>query len=98
MDEPAGNTNYASDPRNPFTSVPIEITVSVGKARPLVRDLVMLGANAVLTLDKKIDDPVELFVGDKMIAHGILEEDPENDSGQLLVRLTEVADMKSGLK
>lgn len=98
MDEPAGNTNYASDPRNPFTSVPIEITVSVGKARPLVRDLVMLGANAVLTLDKKIDDPVELFVGDKMIARGILEEDPENDSGQLLVRLTEVADMKSGLK
>ena len=35
----------ASDAHNPFTAVPIEITVSVGRARPLVRDLVMLGAN-----------------------------------------------------
>lgn len=97
MDEPTEATNYATDPSNPFTSVPIEITVSVGKARPLVRDLVMLGANAVLTLDKKIDDPVELFVGEKMIARGVLEEDPESDNGQLLVRLTEVANMKFGL-
>ena len=39
------------DVKNPFTSVPIEITVSVGKARPLIRDLVTLGENAVLTLE-----------------------------------------------
>lgn len=80
----------ASDKSNPFTAVPIEITVSVGKARPLIRDLVMLGNNAVLKLDKRVDDPVELFVGDKLIAKGMLEEDQESDSGQLVVRLTEV--------
>ncbi|MEL7132672.1 MAG: FliM/FliN family flagellar motor switch protein, partial [Pseudomonadota bacterium] len=50
----------ASDAGNPFTAVPIDITVSVGRARPLVRDLVMLGPNAVLTLDKRVDDPVDL--------------------------------------
>jgi flagellar motor switch protein FliN/FliY len=94
VDVPEPQT-LAADTSNPFTAVPIEITVSVGKARPLVRDLVMLGANAVLTLDKRIDDPVDLFVGDKLIARGMLEEDEENDSGQLVVRLTEIMNLQS---
>jgi len=82
---------------NPFTSVPIEVTVSVGRAKPMIRDLVMLGTNAVLELDRKVDDPVELFVGDRLIARGTLEENPDDASGQLCVRLTEVVDLKSGL-
>lgn len=95
MTESSENKSFAQDERNPFTSVPIEITVSVGKARPMVRDLVMLGANAVLTLDKKVDDPVDLFVGEKLIARGVLEEESDTENGQLVVRLTEVADMNS---
>ncbi|MEO9457583.1 MAG: FliM/FliN family flagellar motor switch protein [Lentilitoribacter sp.] len=87
--------SLARDENNPFTAVPIEITVSVGKARPIVRDLVMLGANAVLKLDKGIEDPVDLFVGEKLIARGMLEEDQEDEKGSLLVRLTEVLDAKS---
>lgn len=90
-------TTFATDPSNPFTSVPIEVTVCVGKARPLVRDLVMLGENAVLTLDRRVDDPVELYVRDRLIARGTLEEAEGDDSGQLVVRLTEVADLKQGL-
>lgn len=85
----------ASDTNNPFTAVPIEITVSVGKTRPMVRDLVMLGTNAVLTLDKKIDDPVDLFVGDRLIARGLLEQSEEGDANQLVVRLTEIMSMQS---
>ena len=53
---------------NPFTQVPIEITISVGKARPLVRDLLRLKADAILPLDRRVDDPVELYVGDRLIA------------------------------
>lgn len=87
----------ASDAHNPFTAVPIEITVSVGRARPLVRDLVMLGTNAVLTLDKRVDDPVDLFVGDRLIARGILEEAEDGDEGQLAVRLTEILDIGSSV-
>lgn len=91
------HTTYATDTSNPFTSVPIEITVCVGKARPLLRDLVMLGENAVLTLDRRVDDPVELYVGDKLIARGTLEEADGDASGQLLVRLTEVVNMQQGI-
>lgn len=82
---------------NPFTEVPIEVTISVGKAHPLVRELLQLKSDAVLKLDKRVDDPVELYVGNKLIARGELEELDEEEGGQLAVRLTEVADVKPGL-
>ncbi|MAM61864.1 FliM/FliN family flagellar motor C-terminal domain-containing protein [Maritimibacter sp. UBA3975] len=82
---------------NPFTQVPIEITVSVGQARPLVRDLLRLKPDAVLPLDRRVEDPVELFIGDKLIARGELEEIEGDPAGRLAVRLTEVADLKTGL-
>lgn len=97
MPETETSENPALDPANPFTSVPIEITISVGKARPLVRDLVAMGEDAVLTLDKRVDDPVELFVGDRLIARGELEELDGDQQGQLAVRLTEIVDLKQGL-
>lgn len=87
----------AADKSNPFTSVPIEVNVCVGKARPLIRDLVMLGENAVLKLDSSVDDPVELYVGDRLIARGMLEEQEGDPSGQLVVRLTEVVDLQKNL-
>ena len=82
---------------NPFSQVPIEVTISVGKARPLVADLLRLGKDAVLTLDRRVDDPVELFVGDRLIARGELQELDGDQAGQLAVRLTEVANLRSGL-
>jgi flagellar motor switch protein FliN/FliY len=80
-----------------FTQVPIEIVVSVGRARPQVRDLLRLGRDSVLTLDRRVEDPVELFVGDRLIARGVLEELEGEQAGNLAVRLTEVADLTSGL-
>ncbi len=79
------------DPGNPFREVPIEVTVTVGRARPSVGDLLGLRPDAVLTLDRRISDPVELYVGDRLIARGELEEIGGEGSGQLGVRLTEVA-------
>lgn len=96
MDETS--KSLATEQGNPFTSVPIEVTVSVGRARPLVRDLVTLGQNAVLELDRGVDDPVDLFVGDKLIARGVLEESEDTGDGQLRVRLTEVVDLQNGLE
>ena len=51
-------------------SVPIEIRVSVGRARPLLRDVMELAPEALLTLDSRVEDPVALYVGDRMIAEG----------------------------
>jgi flagellar motor switch protein FliN/FliY len=82
---------------NPFSKVPIEITISVGKARPLVKDLLQLGQDSVLELDRTIDEPVELYVGDRLIARGELQELEGEKEGQLAVRLTEVIDIKEDL-
>lgn len=82
---------------NPFSQVPIEVTISVGRARPLVRDLLRLSKDAVLQLDRRIDDPVELYVGDRLIARGELTELEGENAGQLAVRLTEVANLRGGL-
>lgn len=95
MDDPADHN--APERSNPFSSVPIEITISVGKARPLIRELLQMGANAVLTLDRRVEDPVELYVGDRLIARGELEEMEGDNQGQLSVRLTEVINLQSGL-
>lgn len=75
-----------------FARVPVEITISVGRARPLIRELLAMGRDAVLPLDRRIDDPVELYVGDRLIARGELEELEGDAAGQLAVRLTEVID------
>ena len=75
---------------HPLHNIPVEVTISIGRARPLVRDLLELGENAVLPLDKRIDDPVDLFVGGRLIARGQLEQMEGSESGQLAVRLTEV--------
>ncbi|MCE8001070.1 MAG: FliM/FliN family flagellar motor switch protein [Rhodobiaceae bacterium] len=97
MDDPSDLGRQATDPDNPFTSVPVEVVVSVGKARPLVRDLVQLSENSILTLDRKVSDPVELYVGDRLIAKGELEEMDGESRGQLAVRLTEIAAPPKGL-
>lgn len=82
---------------NPFAQVPIEVTISVGKARPLVKDLLRLSRDAILPLDRRVDDPVELYVGDRLIARGELQELEGDQAGQLAVRLTEVANLRGGL-
>lgn len=91
MDDPAG-----PDAAHPFDKVPIEITVSVGRARPQVRDLLRLRRDAVLPLDRRLDDPVELYIGDRLIARGELQELDGDQSGMLAVRLTEVTSLRGG--
>jgi flagellar motor switch protein FliN/FliY len=83
---------------HPLHGIPIEVMVSVGKARPLVRDLLKLGENAILPLDRKIQDPVELYVGERLIARGELQELEGGEPGQLAIRLTEVASNKGELQ
>jgi flagellar motor switch protein FliN/FliY len=87
------------DPESPFGQVPIEILVSVGKARPQVRDLLRLKRDAILPLDRRVEDPVELYVGDRLIARGELQmlDGEGSGDGQLAVRLTEVVTPRGGL-
>ena len=74
-----------------FGHLPLDITVSVGRARPTLKQLMTLSDDSVFPLDRSIDDPVELFIGDRLIAKGVLEEIGDPGNGRLGVRLTEIA-------
>lgn len=80
---------------NAFLGVPVEMTISVGKAKPLISELLSLSQGAIIPLDSRIDDPVEVYVGDKLIARGELQE-IEGEEGKLGVRLTQVVDLQHG--
>lgn len=82
--------------RKAVLGVPIEVIVAVGKARPLLRELVDLSRDSILPLDSKLEDPVEIIIGDRVVARGELQE-IDSETGRLGVRLTEVADLSQSV-
>lgn len=72
--------------------VNVDVRVCVGSASPTIKDLMELGPDSVLPLNTHIDDPVELYVGDKLIAKGFLETSPDGDGSGFSVRLTVTGD------
>ena len=92
-----GGLDTLSNPRSKsLMGVQIEVTVSVGKTRLPLSELIKLEKESVLQLDSRIEDPVDIYVGDRLIARGELEEVSE-EGGHLGVRLTEVADLSGGV-
>lgn len=93
-EEPASFERRDDAPMNKLKraifSVPIEVTVSVGVATPLIGDLLKMDRDSLLPLNTTLEDPVELRVKDRVIARGELTQD---SSGKLGVRLTEIVDI-----
>ena len=72
--------------------VPIQVVISVGKASPTIGDVLNMRRDTLLPLDTRLDDPVEIMVGKRVIARGELQELEDGD-GKLGVRLTEIVDL-----
>ncbi|MEO1291241.1 MAG: FliM/FliN family flagellar motor switch protein [Pseudomonadota bacterium] len=78
--------------RRAIFGMPVQIVVSVGKAEPTVGELLGMGRDSIIPLDTRVDDPVEIMVGKRVIARGELQE-IEDANGGLGVRLTEIVDI-----
>lgn len=50
--------------------IPVNVTVVLGRAKMSVNQLLKLGRGAVIELDKKVGDAVEIFINDRLIAKG----------------------------
>lgn len=50
--------------------VKLPIRILLGRTELLLEDIAQLGAGAVVELDCSPDDPVEIIVNDRVIAHG----------------------------
>jgi len=51
-------------------SVPVEIAVVLGKANLRVNQLLKLGRGAVVELEQKTSEPVEIYANDILVARG----------------------------
>lgn len=76
-------------------SLPVSVAVSVGRVRASIEQLLGARPNAILTLDARIDDPVELIVGDHVIARGRLVD--LQDGAAVGVEITEIVETAAKL-
>lgn len=50
--------------------IPVQITVQLGKTSMQVNQLLKLGRGAVIELDKKVGEAIDIFVNNRLIARG----------------------------
>lgn len=52
--------------------VPVKMTAVLGKMKMNIADLMSLGAGAIIELDRRVGEPIDLYVNDRLIARGEL--------------------------
>jgi flagellar motor switch protein FliN/FliY len=71
-------TNLVEDRKlNIVLDVKVQVTVRLGSCELPMRDVLELGPGAIIQLNQRANDPVGLYVNDKLIARGevvVLEE------------------------
>ena len=50
--------------------VPVQLSAVLGKASMPVNQLLRLGRGAVVELDRKVGEPVEIYVNNRLVARG----------------------------
>ncbi len=60
---PQGNIKLLLD-------VPLKVTVSLGSTKMLIKDLLHLGPGSIIELSKIAGDPMDIYIGEKLIARG----------------------------
>lgn len=69
MSEQNDNTMGAADLAAVY-DVPVTISAVLGKASMPVSQLLKLGRGAVVELDRKVGEPIDIFVNNKLVARG----------------------------
>lgn len=66
--------------------VPMEVTVELGRAKRLIKDILSMGEGTIISLDKLAGEPIDILVNHKLIAKGEVVVIDENFG----VRVTEI--------
>ncbi|HYD66907.1 flagellar motor switch protein FliN [Azospirillum sp.] len=84
----------AGGPMSAIYNVPVDVQVVLGRTSMLVAQLLKLGRGAVVELERKVDEPVEVLVNHRLVARGevVIVEDQ-----RLGVTLTEIVRTDLGL-
>ena len=89
LDEPEAEAGL-EEPRNLsiVMDIPLEVSVELGRKRMSIRDILDLGAGAIVELDKIAGEPVDLLVNGRLVARGEVVVIEDNFG----VRITEIVD------
>lgn len=52
------------------SDIPVNISVVLGKTNMQVQQLLKLGRGAVVELDRKVGEPVDIYVNNRLVARG----------------------------
>ena len=67
------DSKHSLNTNNDFLNdIPVDVVIELGRKTLLIREVKELKENEVVTLDQTVDDPLDIRVGDKLIARGEL--------------------------
>ncbi len=75
--------------RRAIFNVPVTVTVSLGRSRLSVREVLDLRPESIVPLSARINDPIDLMIDNKVIARADLVE---LEDGLLGVKITEISE------
>lgn len=66
----AGNGGVSVDQLDAVYGVPVEVSAVLGKATMPVSSLLKLGRGAVVELDRKVGEAIDIYVNNRLVARG----------------------------
>ncbi|MEI4472011.1 flagellar motor switch protein FliN [Frigidibacter sp. MR17.24] len=84
---PRSPTAEAGHNINAMLNVSLNVQIVLGQARMPIAQLLTLSRGSVIELDKRIGEPVDVMINDRLVARGDLVKVGENRIG---VTLTEI--------
>ena len=69
-DLPTGTTPPSLEQLSAVYDIPVQLAAVLGKATMPVSQLLRLGRGAVVELDRKVGEPVEIYVNNRLVARG----------------------------
>ncbi|MBV8103592.1 MAG: flagellar motor switch protein FliN [Hyphomicrobiales bacterium] len=93
---PAGGTPAAAPNLNAILSIPVTVQVVLGSTSLPVASLMKLARGAVISLDQRVGDPVDIVVNGKVVARGeiVVVDEPSQRFGVSLVEIVAGASLE----
>jgi flagellar motor switch protein FliN len=80
--------HIADERLSPVMDIPVTLRVVLGVKKMHLSKLFSLGRGSIVEIDKKVGEPVEIFVNDRLVARGEVQL---TDEGRLAISMTEIA-------
>lgn len=65
-----GGNNEDALTLDAVADIPVQVSVILGRTQMQVSQLLKLGRGAVVELDRKVGEPIDIFVNNRLVARG----------------------------